>query len=811
MEDLQFDPAALSGPTEDVSDDGIETSNTFSPDVFKPDIAAPLEDAMYYNPDDHAKNLDLSRKSGLPAAAIAQDQKTVENQVKRREIKNTLDKHEFTATWMSEGDNARLAHDDVENLGAVENMVRGIGERIGDVAGGAMTALNTLARDSEKAIPLGGFKFKEDGFGIEYLSGKAWQERIDRGEKPGSEALEDFVKDLDFGHQEDRLASWESVKSEPLKNVLPFIFEQGLLSTPDMALAMINLPLSVVSMTGRISEERAGNEGRQEPTMEDLVKVLPAAAASAFLDRLGGRSILGIDDAVKSVGVKPLAKAIGAGVAKEGVTEFTQGSLENVGATLGTERGFRITEMLEQGFQEGLVGSGFGGSIRAVTASAEMANMAIKDSDIFNKMNKQEAALRERSPEKYAEFQGKLLRENGVEQVSISGEGWREYNQEMRDNSWIDTLGIAESGRLEMFEAMDGDVELTPEQYSLIPPKIAQQLQKHIRINDGMTEAEADAFQEGGMIEEFEKMSEALGSANPDTEQDIDLIQQKIEDQLQAAGESPETSSHYGVLMAQRYAARAERSGEGALELYMKDNLSITQGEEMNRVVDDLSINLDIARSNKTKEDYFNFDKQPIVKQIISSVGGIDPDGPLAAELRARDITKRMVPGLYKEGGVTDGDTFVRGEFSFFSDQVREEDQNGYIGTAELIDAIEREANGEANLTQSEMADLEGFDIRLENFNAEMESLGLDITKNTDQEIRAAVEGRVFDQSPDQKINITKDDPVFSIPRKELKDKEIEVQDEDGGVHKIKAAKAVTIVRHKLNQVTALVDCVNAG
>lgn len=742
MSDFKFNPEVLNEPEGQSTQDNSKFK--FDPDSLKPDLTAPIEDAIHYNPDDHAKNKMLSDETGLPTSAIEQDQKTVENQVKSRQIKSSLEKHKFTATWVTEDDNAKLAHDDIENLGKAENMARGMGERIGDAFGGVLTATNTIAADLEKKYGLGTFEIKDGGF--RYVSGDELQERIANGERYGLEVLEDKLKDLDFGHQEEQLATWEDVKSKPLSNVLPFIFEQGILSVPDMAVAIANLPLMTVSMTGRISEERATNEGRKEPTVEDLVKVLPAATVSSFLDRLGGRGILGLDDAVKAVGVKPLAKAVGAGFAKEGATEFTQGSLENVGATLGTERGFKIAEMLEQGLQEGLVGSGFGGSIRTVTASAEMANMAIKDSDILKKISSQESKLRERSPAKYAEFQGKLLKDNGVEQISISAEGFAEYNQSGADNSWIETLGLAEKGKLEMYEAMDGDIELTPEQYSLLPPEVATALSRHVRVNDGMTEAEAEAFQETGMQDEINKIAETFQELDPDIKYDLEIIQGKVEEQLQAAGESPETSSYYGVLMAQRYMTRGERSGQNPLELYSRDNLSITQNQESKKTIDNLTIALDIARSEKSKEDYLKFEKQPIVRGIIDSVGGVDPNGRLAGELKSKGITRAMVPGLFKKGGSTDGDNLVRSEFPFFSQVSGDVDLNGYIDPEEIIEAISREAYGEANRTQEELDQLSDFDTAAEYFNSEMEALGVDINKNTDEEILAAFEGQEFNQ-----------------------------------------------------------------
>ena len=437
---------------------------------------------------------------------------------------------------------------------------------------------------------------------------------------------------------------------------------------------------------------------------------------------------------------------------------------------------------------------------------------AKKNAKFLKDLLAQETLMRDRDPEKFAELEGKILRDKGVNNISISGEGFSEFNQSGGDTSWIKDLGLSESGKLEMYEAMGGDIELTPEQYAMIPPEVAGALSKHMRINDGITEAESEVFDTEGMQDEFDRISDKFQSLDSEKQEDAQMIQQRVEEQLQSAGESSDTSAYGGILTAQRYITRAQRTGQNALELYMKDNLNIVQNEQMQKSVDETTINIDRARSTKSKEDYLNLEKRPVVDRVIKTHGGVDPDSDFAAELRAKGVTKAMAPGLFKKGGAGSADNFVHKEFPFFNERSEELDLNSFVDPDALIDAIAREAFGEPNYTEDQKTELKDFSESVDNFNMELESLGMDINENTDEEIRAAIEGKTFEQMfTDTKVDFTSDDPIFSIPRKELKDIDITVKDKESGAeHTVEAKKAVNGIRVKFNQVKAIVDCVNA-
>ena len=93
--------------------------------------------------------------------------------------------------------------------------------------------------------------------------------------------------------------------------------------------------------------------------------------------------------------------------------------------------------------------------------------------------------------------------------------------------------------------------------------------------------------------------------------------------------------------------------------------------------------------------------KRPIA-YTIKKMGGIDPQSPAAAELRARGITPRTAPGLFRNGGMKDVDNL---SLSDFPDTMAGDGTGNYASRQGIIDAIESEARGDALRNSAEYAD----------------------------------------------------------------------------------------------------------
>ena len=165
------------------------------------------------------------------------------------------------------------------------NIMRGIGERAVALPGNVIRAVTPVATADvetgvdEYAIMREGLQDDPAALAtFDKLAVPITQERTQlqqNASKVGNQTA-DALTSVDLGYKPQ--TSWESVKSEPLSNVLPFIVEQGLVSVPDMVAAGLAPPAYGVALTGEIAHNRAKNDGRENATVGDLVAAMPAAA-----------------------------------------------------------------------------------------------------------------------------------------------------------------------------------------------------------------------------------------------------------------------------------------------------------------------------------------------------------------------------------------------------------------------------------------------------------------------------------------------------------------------------------------------------
>ena len=268
------------------------------------------------------------------------------------------------------------------NPGWVKNTALGLGEFMLRFTGGLATTVDTLGDYMEQVAPLGGFGIKEDGtFG--YIPGGKYstdEEWLDKAAKS--------LNETKLGYIPNEL-TWDEVKDKPVREVMGFAFEHGIISLPAMLMMMspVTAPVWVLGHSGMIADERARNEFIDDPTMREWGIGLGSAGFSAFLDRVGARGIFGLSDAAfepaikkalqeqtkKAFGesLKQVTKATGRAGLMESVTEAIQETNEYLAATVGTERGTDMSEALHAGVSGAVVGGIFGGALRTGTASLQ--------------------------------------------------------------------------------------------------------------------------------------------------------------------------------------------------------------------------------------------------------------------------------------------------------------------------------------------------------------------------------------------------------------------------------------------------------
>jgi len=108
--------------------------------------------------------------------------------------------------------------------------------------------------------------------------------------------------------------------------------------------------------------------------------------------------------------------------------------------------------------------------------------------------------------------------------------------------------------------------------------------------------------------------------------------------------------------------------------------------------------------ARKARMDAGREAKYPATSMLIRA-GGVDPDGPLAGDLRSMGITAKNAPGLFKKGGMFEADNLVASEHPlFFNDG----DERGYIEPDVIREAVADEVlRDNPRLTPEKQAEIE--------------------------------------------------------------------------------------------------------
>ena len=422
------------------------------------------------DPDAEVKKKRLEKETGLTPEAIEVDPEAADRAVRAKTINDLLDTAPITSNFASRPSNATVAQDSFEQLSTIENLWAGIKQSSARGVGGLARVYNTLSPD----VPQPVFGLADGKLSVDF---ETFEEAAQSPTLSGR--LATFLEEVDTGYRQQ--TTFDDFLNSPLTNFLPFALEAGIISLPEMALAIANWPAAAISLTGQIGQTRAENNGVTDASVGDLFAALPAATASIFLDRLGGRSILGLDDAIKEVGLKPLTAAVAKATGKESATELTQSAIESTAGTLGTTAGFDASKTFRQAMEGMVAGAGFGGVARTVTGSVESVVLARKASATKAaldgvKAQLDQAPLVKRAPEIAAEHVAEVMRTSGSEGVFIPADKLADYAESagLLDDELYTKLGVAD--QIEEALATGGDVRMTEEAFA-----------EHILITDAFT------------------------------------------------------------------------------------------------------------------------------------------------------------------------------------------------------------------------------------------------------------------------------------------------------------------------------------
>ena len=119
-----------------------------------------------------------------------------------------------------------------------------------------------------------------------------------------------------------------------------------------------------LQILGPTAYERARNQGREQPTLEDWMAIAPTTAISSFLGSLGAQNIARLNSISKFGVPANLGSRTARGALEEGTTEALQSMVEQTGTTAFTKNGFELN--VRDALGEGIIGAGTGGGTNAI-------------------------------------------------------------------------------------------------------------------------------------------------------------------------------------------------------------------------------------------------------------------------------------------------------------------------------------------------------------------------------------------------------------------------------------------------------------
>jgi len=621
-----------------------------------------------------------AEKLGMAPAAVQNGSDALRRQADMPDMAELRRNNPGVASWLVQDseplrltgfDKMRLANGDLDNLGTVENSLRGFARTAVDIPSNAAQLTNSAAA----VVP----HYGEQAMGLPPQMYKHHDALHDKIEVPPDA----------FGYQQRY--TWDKLKEEPsLANFGGFLFEGSMTSVLPYMLAFTNPYTGVpaaMSIWQMLAECRAENQGLDYPAGDEYYRTGPAAAFSAFGERIGARQAF---KQTPSGDWLARARGVGkAGAANTGIEAVQEGQ-EYAAESTGTKAGFDWGTALDQMAQGAVLGGGTGASVRAVSE----AYGAFRAEQTYTQLRESGEAVRnsqtfQRHKPAFQEF---LQSATGDTPIYIDlANAEQQLLAEGHDPALV-FQQLAPDARLDDLRMLGGEI-IVPA-YRLLGAADAHWfdsllLDAKTAAND-MTPREARS----AAPVDFEKVIAAYQQElDAQTEQDAmtqsyEQVRALVAEQLREAGVAVGDigADQYATIMAAHLKTIAEartQAGDPILphELYEMRQLVI--GGESPQVLTKMA---EIRRARKGQYPDRRKAYGPTLGEFLSEQGGLMDEGGELSAIDAQDWTKTHRRRLLNPAGMS---------LETALERVREA---GYAITSinQIVPALRAEMNGDA-------------------------------------------------------------------------------------------------------------------
>lgn len=718
------------GPWDSMPDIGEEKSSAEinvqqQPWEQLPDFTAPqpqkfdLSAGIAFDKEDQEKSsriLRVSDESQLPVDFVERNLDQLEKDIAKKGFNPEKYRQDnpIVSDWLAQNPHYfSAARNDLDFLARIEKDVSAAGDRFQQLVGGGMRTALLMAPEVANLLPA--------------QIRVPLQESIKQSDVADElEMLGESYKSVMAGKQDRVLeqgTTWEDFKDQPLRNLVPYIISTGIVSAPDMAAALINLPGYISMRAGELAQERAVNKGQADATLGDLITVMPTTVAMSALERLGAKGIIGVDEAVRTFGDVP--RAVLRSGAIEGGTEFAQEQMEYAVTTLSTDVDFDIAQSFERGIAGAVGGAGYGAAIRTTTAPVQafMHQRKAQQRQRFFEALGGDSEMREKLPSKMQEAVDKLTKNGPLETMYVPIDAHNEYWQ----SQGVDPREAAEQafGSASYYNdgAASGMMEVPTAAYAAFGAgtEANEFYSRNTTFNpQDMTDSEFEAV----MRRMQEDDAEVLQDVDAETPQQS--VYNAVYGQIQPMY-TPDVADKYARYMSIVFDTLAQRTGTTATELYNSYDVNIRReipqamrdfgGEAEVRNV------LEMMRTGTipTEDEVYGMS---IVDMLRTR--GIRDDG---GEIANRDLDvgqrgRRLINRATAEWTLDDA-----AEWAYEQGIIQENDQTAFM------EALDAELQGERFETETynpSLANVREFSSMLEQ---QLDELGVSMDNLTDDQI----------------------------------------------------------------------------
>lgn len=560
----------------DEYDDAVARS--LQPATTNPAIAARagLFFAADTNPDAYAEARRVARRTGVPVDTVLALPAEMKRQdaVGRIDFDTLAETAPATAALLADDALAKMAHDDVENLGQIERKLRQLGGGLVEGVGMATSGTGRLLDVAQRS--LAGWA------GLLLPTPRAG----------GSPTLESLAGPLigDGWRGAGQLAKRFAREDVMVPAAQRTFSDQVAAGLGQVAGQIAMLPLT----------RGAGLFAQGADAIGEKIDADPAPQWKKDLATLGGSAVTGVTEKwaldrilgplaapVKNQ-VAALLARIGVAAAAEGGQEFAENVLHDVIRQVATNPDAPID--LGQSVGEGEVGATVGGIVRAIVEAglhvkvrgdrqAQDARRAEQTAEFLDNANKLAASskLLARDSETFEQFIAQATEDGPVQQVFISA------NALMQSGVAEQVAAASPAVAAQLGDALQtgGQIAIPVEEYAarIAPTEYAQNLLEHLKAEpEGFSRAEAQEFMQSHAEELQAEVERTLAEKQGDDtfKASAEAVRAEVKAQLDTAARfTPQVNDAYSAMVGNFYAVTAAKVGTTPEELFKRYPLKV--------------------------------------------------------------------------------------------------------------------------------------------------------------------------------------------------------------------------------------------